>query len=98
MTLLAPEALVDDGILHLALIRNTMSRLEMIQWLLQTQGGHIGKTGVDIIAVRAFRIVPIEPRGYMTIDAENIDFGSSQGQILPGKGRLMVSSADNSGS
>ena len=60
-------------------------------------GGHIGKTGVDIIAVRAFRIVPIEPRGYMTIDAENIDFESSQGQILPGKGRLMVSSADNTG-
>jgi len=99
VTLLAPEALADDGILNLVLVRNTMSRLEMIQWFLQTnQGGHIGKTGVDIIAVRAFRIVPIEPRGYMTIDAENIDFGSSQGQILPGKGRLMVSSADNAGS
>ena len=51
---------------------------------------------MEIIAARAFRIVPVEPRGYMTIDAENIDFGSSQGQILPGKGRLMVSSADNS--
>ena len=53
---------------------------------------------MEIIAARAFRIVPVEPRGYMTIDAENIDFGASQGQILPGKGRLMVSSADNSGS
>ena len=82
----------------LALVRNTMSRLEMIQWFLQPLGGHIGATGVDIIPVRAFRIVPIEPTGYMTIDAENIDFGSSQGQILPGKGRLMVSSADNSAS
>ena len=54
--------------------------------------GHIGKTGVEIIPVRAFRIDPIgRTRGYMTIDAESVEFGPSQGQILPGKGRLMVS-------
>ena len=38
-TMLVPEAQADDGILYLALIRNTMSRLEMIQWFLQTKEG-----------------------------------------------------------
>lgn len=80
--------------LHLVLVRSTMSRLEMIQWFMAVgEGGHIGKTGVDIIPMRAFRIDPIGPAtGYMTIDAESVDFGPSQGQILPAKGRLMVSS------
>ena len=38
-TVLVPEAQADDGILYLVLIRNTMSRLEMIQWFLQTKEG-----------------------------------------------------------
>lgn len=92
MTLLTPTSEVDDGVMHLVFVRSTMSRLEMIQWFMATgEGGHIGKTGVDIIPVRAFRIDPIGPRGYMTIDAESVDFGPSQGQILPSKARLMVS-------
>ena len=49
------------------------------------------KTGVRIIPVRAFRIEPVRPIGYMSLDAESVPFGSSQGQILPGKGRIYVS-------
>jgi hypothetical protein len=91
VTLLAPDSEVDDGIMYLVLVRDSMSRMEMIQWLLSTQeAGHVGKTGVDIIPVRAFRIEPIRPTGYMSIDAESVEFGPTQGQILPGKGRLMV--------
>ena len=64
----------------------------MIQWFMSTgEGGHIGKTGVKIIPVRAFRIEPIRPSGYMSVDAESVPFGASQGQILPGKGRVYVS-------
>ncbi len=65
----------------------------MIQWFLETSNaGHIGKTGVEVIPMRAFRIDPVGPtRGYMSLDAESVEFGPSQGQILPSKGRLMVS-------
>lgn len=92
MTLLAPASRVDDGVIYLVLVRSSMCRLEMIQWFMHiADGGHIGKTGVEVIPVRAFRIDPLRPRGYMTIDAENVDFGPSQGQILPSKGRLLVS-------
>ena len=36
ISVFVPEAQLDDGILHLVLVRKTMSRLEMIQWFLQT--------------------------------------------------------------
>ena len=92
MTLLAPDSRVEDGVIYLVLVRSSMGRWEMIQWFMDIEnGGHIGRTGVEIIPVRAFRIDPVRPRGYMTIDAENVDFGPSQGQILPSKGRLLVS-------
>ena len=92
ITLLAPDAKVDDGILYLVLVRSSMSRLEMVQWFLKTEeGGHVGKTGVEVIPTRAFRIEPIRPQGYMSVDAESVEFGPSQGQIIPGKGRLFVS-------
>lgn len=92
VTLLAPDSDVDDGIMYLVLVRDSLPRREMIQWFLRTrEGGHVGKTGVEIVPVRAFRIEPIRPSGYMSIDAESVEFGPSQGQILPAKGRLMVS-------
>ena len=64
----------------------------MIQWFMSTgEGGHVGKTGVKIIPIRAFRIEPVRPNGYMSIDAESVPFGASQGQILPGKSKIYVS-------
>ena len=71
----------------------SIRRREMIQWFMSTgEGGHVGKTGVKIIPIRAFRIEPVRPNdGYMSIDAESVPFGASQGQILPGKSKIFVS-------
>ena len=78
--------------LNTIIIANLIRRREMIQWFMSTgEGGHVGKTGVKIIPIRAFRIEPVRPNGYMSIDAESVPFGASQGQILPGKSKIYVS-------
>ena len=90
ITLLAPESQPNDGVIWLVTVRDSMPRKEMIQWFLDTKNaGHVGKTGVDLVPVRAFRIDPIRPRGYLSIDAESFEFGTVQGQILPGKAKVL---------
>ena len=89
--MLVPESRTDDGVIWLVLVKDSMPRKEMIQWFMNTEeAGHIGKTGVQLLPVRAFRIEPIRPRGYLSIDAESFKFGPVQGQILPGKANLLT--------
>ena len=58
---------------------------------LQT-AGHVGKPGVELIPIRAFRIEPFRPLGFMSCDAESVPFGPVQGQILGQKARLFAAS------
>lgn len=90
ITLLAPDGKLDDGVLWLIIISSSFTRKDMIHWLLNTQtAGHVGKTGVRMIPVQAFRIEPITPEGLLSIDAEKYKFGPVQGQILPSKASLL---------
>ena len=92
ITLLAPESTLDDGVMWLVFCREGMSRLEMIQWFASTkEAGHIGKTGIELIPIRAFRFEPIRPTGYMSLDAESVPFGPVQGQILGQKTSVLSS-------
>lgn len=89
ITLFAPESKVDDGVIWLITITSSLPRKEMVQWVLDTQNaGHVGKTGVRLIPVRAFRFEPVWPHGYLSIDAESYKFGPVQGQVLPKKANL----------
>ena len=83
----------NDGVIWLVMVRDSMPRKEMVQWLMNAfEAGHVGKTGVELVPVRAFRIDPVRPRGYLSIDAESFKFGPVQGQILPSKANLLTSS------
>ena len=82
----------NDGVIWLVMVRDSMPRKEMLQWLMNAgEAGHVGKTGVELVPVRAFRIDPIRPRGYLSIDAESFKFGMVQGQILPSKAKILSS-------
>ena len=82
----------NDGVIWLVMVRDSMPRVEIVQWLLNAfEAGHVGKTGVELVPVRAFRIDPIRPHGYLSIDAESFKFGPVQGQILPSKANLLTS-------
>ena len=90
ITLLVPDSKLDDGVLWLVIISPSLTRKEMIQWLLNTEhGGHVGKSGVRLIPIQAFRIEPVGTEGLLSIDAEKYEFGPVQGQLLPMKGNLL---------
>ena len=90
-TLLVPQSLVNDGILYLVIVRKGIARREMVRWLLHAkEAGHVGKKGFEVIPVRAFRIIPDRPTGYLSLDAESVPFGSFQGQLLGQKGRILT--------
>ena len=89
VNLLAPNSKVDDGVIWLVLVRSSMQRKDMIDWLMNMKtGGHANKPGVEMIPVRAFRIEPIRPPGYLSIDGESFKYGPVQGQILAKRARL----------
>merc|ERR1712150_39124 len=90
ITVIAPECTLDDGILWLVIIDSSFSRRDALHWLLNSDtAAHVGKTGVRLIPVRAFRFDPVRPQGLLSIDAEKYKFGPVQGQILPKKAKLM---------
>ena len=90
LTLFAPESKLNDGVLWLIMISSSLTRKEMVQWVLDTKNaGHVGKTGVRLIPVQAFRIEPVWPEGFLSIDAESYKFCSVQGQILTKKAKLL---------
>ena len=89
VNLLAPKSRVDDGVIWLVMVRSSMQRKDIVDWLMNMKtGGHVNKPGVEMIPVRAFRIEPIRPPGYLSIDGESFKFGPVQGQMLAKRARL----------
>ena len=89
VNLLAPKSTVDDGIMWLVIVRSSIQRKDMVDWLMNMKtGGHVNKPGVEMIPIRAFRIDPIRPPGYLSIDGESCKFGPVQGQLLAKRARL----------
>jgi len=89
VNLLAPQSRVDDGVIWLVIVRSSIQRKDMIDWLMNMKtGGHVNKPGVEMIPIRAFRIEPFRPPGYLSIDGESFKFGPVQGQLLAKRARL----------
>ena len=89
VNLLAPKSRVDDGVMWLVIVRSSIQRKDMIDWMMNMKsGGHVNKPGVEMIPIRAFRIEPIRPSGYLSIDGESFKFGPVQGQLLANRARL----------
>ena len=89
VNLLAPKSKVDDGVMWLVIVKSSIQRKDMVDWMMNMKsGGHVNKPGVEMIPIRAFRIEPIRPSGYLSIDGESFKFGPVQGQLLARRARL----------
>lgn len=94
--LFAPDAKLDDGNIWLLVIRDNVSRPQLLQFLLGlSTGSHVQSATSDgpilFIPVRAFRIEPdMSEVGYMTVDGEHIEYGPIQAEIFKSLGRIMV--------
>ncbi|CAM4925194.1 unnamed protein product [Rotaria socialis] len=82
---------LSDGYLSLQYIRaDRSSRIHLAQTFTKlSDGKHVDFDFVELLPVRAFRIVPADTSGNMMVDGEKVPYGPVQGEILPSVGRCM---------
>lgn len=94
--LFAPDAKLDDGTIWLLIIKDSVTRSQLLQFLLGlSTGAHAGvqtaDRSIEFIPVRAFRIEPsMNEVGYMTVDGENVEYGPIQAEMFPSLAKVMV--------
>lgn len=94
--LIAPDAKLNDGVIWLLIVRDNVSRSQLLQFLLGlSSGAHAGMQTTDnsiqFIPVKAFRIEPnLDETGYMTVDGEQVEYGPIQAEVCPSLARVMV--------
>lgn len=100
--LAVPDSKLNDGQMHLAFIREGISRPQLLSLMNSTENGdHISSDLVEYIRIKAFRLEPIAfdsakvPRNYqnegiMMIDGERVPYGPVQGEIMPSAANLLV--------
>jgi len=90
-SIVAPTARFDDGLIHLSYVRAGISRLKLVQiFSAMEEGRFIEDPHLEIVQVRAFRLVPLTEGGTLTVDGELVDYGPIQAQVLPSTARLML--------
>lgn len=87
-----PEMGFDDAYTTIVFVREGISKLEMLKFIMQCSQGVILKNPyVESIRVRAFRLEPLElDRGYLMVDGEPVVYGAIQGEVLPQWARVFV--------
>ncbi|XP_026893774.1 sphingosine kinase 2 isoform X1 [Acinonyx jubatus] len=89
----APHARFDDGLVHLCWVRGGISRATLLRlFLAMERGSHfsLGCPQLGYAAARAFRLEPLTPRGVLTVDGEQVEYGPLQAQMHPGLGTLLT--------
>ncbi|XP_014405974.1 PREDICTED: sphingosine kinase 2 isoform X4 [Myotis brandtii] len=88
-----PHARFDDGLVHLCWVRGGISRAALLRlFLAMERGSHfsLGCPQLGYAAARAFRLEPLTPRGVLTVDGEQVEYGPLQAQVHPGLGTLLT--------
>lgn len=86
-----PSATLLDGLIHLVIIRAPVTRMQMLNMMVQLEtGAHIKNSFVEIVAVKAFRLEPDTNEGNLVVDGEKVPYGKIQGKVLPGMARVMA--------
>ncbi|EPY73448.1 sphingosine kinase 2 isoform 8 [Camelus ferus] len=94
--LAAPHARFDDGLVHLFWVRSGISRAALLRlFLAMERGSHfsLGCPQLGYAAARAFRLEPLTPRGVLTVDGEQVEYGPLQAQVHPSLGTLLTGPA-----
>ena len=88
---LAPNSKLNDAVIWLVILPGTVTKVQVVQFLLALESGkHSDLPFVNLLPVRAFRLIPTTTDGYITVDGELIEFGPLQARILPGVARVMT--------
>lgn len=90
--LAAPDATLDDGIIHLFYIKAGISRIALLRLLLAMEkGAHLATNCQHLVhtKVRALRLEPCSPKGIITVDGEVVQYGPVQAEVHRGLARLI---------
>lgn len=106
--LAAPDARFNDGNMHMMFMRAGASKAQLLKVL--TQPGdkhHLDNPLIESVKIKAFRLEPMglvkgsgssEPEyvdsGVLMVDGEQVPYGSIQGEIAPGLGRIFSQKSD----
>ena len=92
--IMAPEARLNDGLIHLALIHSGITKQQLFSLMTALEtGSHIDSVSpfVEMVKVLAFRMEPDQNKeGIIMVDGEKVDYAPLQAQVLPGICNLMA--------
>uniref|UniRef100_A0A8C5T523 Sphingosine kinase 1 n=1 Tax=Laticauda laticaudata TaxID=8630 RepID=A0A8C5T523_LATLA len=82
--IIAPTAKLFDDAIHLFYVTAGISRMGMLRLFMAVEKGSqltLNQPHVHCVSVKAFRVEPLESKGFMTVDGEVLTCEPVQGQI-----------------
>lgn len=80
----APQAMFDDGLIHLTFVRAGISRATLLRlFFAMERGTHLSVSSpyVSHVTCKAFRLQPLSTKGTLTVDGELVPYGPLQAQV-----------------
>lgn len=88
-----PSSLPNDGFMDVVTIDGTISRATSVKMMMEiSSGGFFDMPDVKIRKAIAYRLVPREKEGYISIDGEQVPFEAFQAEIHQGLGTVLSKS------
>ncbi|XP_056443021.1 sphingosine kinase 1-like [Gadus chalcogrammus] len=91
--LAAPNAALDQGVIHLMYVKAGISRASLLKLFLAMEKGTHLATGCPHLVyrrVRALRLEPYAAKGLITVDGEAVEYGPVQAQVHRGLARMIT--------
>ncbi|XP_029950519.1 sphingosine kinase 1 [Salarias fasciatus] len=88
----APDATLNDGVIHLFYVRAGISRAALLRlFLAMEKGAHLATNCQHLVhaKVRALRLEPLSAKGKITVDGEVVEYGPVQAEVHKGLSRLI---------
>ena len=78
--------------MYLLVIRGGATKANLLKFMLEMEvGKHTNIPGVEIIPVKAMRLIPEDTsQGHMTIDGESIPVAPIQAQSMPSTAKIFI--------
>ena len=87
----APDCEFNDGLIHLILVRASVTRARILRIMLAfEEGKEMNDDAAEIVRVKAFRLEPLTEHGILTVDGESVKYGPIQAHVLPSLARIMA--------
>ncbi|XP_061628311.1 sphingosine kinase 1-like [Phyllopteryx taeniolatus] len=90
--LAAPDATLDEGIIHLFYVKAGISHAALLRlFLAMEKGAHVPSSCAHLVhtKVLALRMEPYSPKGIITVDGEVVEYGPVQAEVHRGLARLI---------